>query len=298
MNSKLVRIITHNGKFHADDVCGIAALDILHSGKIEVVRTRDPEIIETGDVVLDVGGRNDGEKFFDHHQQEGGGVRQNGIPYASFGLIWKKFGSKICGGDEELADEFDSLFVQPIDAEDNGVDVFKVTVPGVMPVTLGFLPVAINPTWKEGEETQEEKFRECLELYKKIILRFLSMQKDERAARALVEKAYESSKDKRIIILDENYPYHRILAKHPEPLFVVYPKKSENTWHVTAVKKEESGFESRIYFPAGWAGRMKGDLAKASGVPDALFCHNKLFFATAKSREGAIALAMLAINHD
>ena len=78
------RIITHNGGFHTDDVFAVATLLIfLGEEETEVIRSRDPEIIKTGDFVVDTGFIYDPEKnLFDHHQIEGAGERGNGIPYA------------------------------------------------------------------------------------------------------------------------------------------------------------------------------------------------------------------------
>src|SRR3989344_2675707 len=87
-------IVVHDGGFHADDVFSVAALLLYLSGDAKVVRTRDPRIIESGDFVVDVGGVYDAERNrLDHHQTGGAGARTNGIPYAAFGLVWKKFGA-------------------------------------------------------------------------------------------------------------------------------------------------------------------------------------------------------------
>ena len=73
----------------------------------EVIRTRDESIITQADIVFDVGNIYDPEHGrFDHHQTEGAGTRENGVPYASFGLVWKKYGTQICGS-QEIADSID-----------------------------------------------------------------------------------------------------------------------------------------------------------------------------------------------
>jgi uncharacterized UPF0160 family protein len=84
MNDKI--IATHNGNFHADDVFSVAALkSILPAFKL--IRTRDAELINKADIVIDVGGEYDPEAGrFDHHQRGGAGERENGIPYSSFGF--------------------------------------------------------------------------------------------------------------------------------------------------------------------------------------------------------------------
>jgi len=55
-------------------------------------------------------------------------------------------------------------------------------------------------------------------------------------------------------------------------------------------------YENRKNFPEAWAGKRDGELARATGVPDALFCHTNRFLAVAKTKEGALALAKLAID--
>src|SRR5437764_1161911 len=96
-----VTIVAHNGNFHADDVFAVATvLLVLERSDFpawrqaipKIIRTRDPKTIEKADFVVDVGGVYDAENNrFDHHQAGGAGTRANGIPYASFGLVWKKF---------------------------------------------------------------------------------------------------------------------------------------------------------------------------------------------------------------
>lgn len=62
-------------------------------------------------IVFDIGR---GE--FDHHQKDSR-IRENGVPYAAFGLLWEAVGADILG--EELAVKFDESFVQPLDNNDN-----------------------------------------------------------------------------------------------------------------------------------------------------------------------------------
>src|SRR3989344_3542872 len=94
-----IRVATHSGPYHADDVFAVAALDILlDPEEIIIIRTRDPKIIDQADYVVDVGAKYDSSlKRFDHHQMEGAGERPSTIPYASFGLVWKEYGEKLAG---------------------------------------------------------------------------------------------------------------------------------------------------------------------------------------------------------
>ena len=68
------KLVTHNGSFHADDIfaCATLCLILEKQGKeFEIIRTRDEEMIKTGDYVFDVGGIYDANKnIFDHGNQE------------------------------------------------------------------------------------------------------------------------------------------------------------------------------------------------------------------------------------
>src|SRR5438045_3914082 len=87
---------THDKEFHADDTFAVATMKM--AGLVSrAIRTRDPAKLATADFRIDVGGKyNPDTGDYDHHQEGGGGVRENGIPYASFGLTWKSYGAKLC----------------------------------------------------------------------------------------------------------------------------------------------------------------------------------------------------------
>ena len=111
-----------------------------------------------------------------------------------------------------------------------------------------------------------------------------------------VKKAYDSAPDKRVVVLEKNYPYHEELKKYPEPLFVV-AYRPNGSWGVNTITAEDKGrFDIRKKLPEGWAGLRDEDMAKASGVNDAIFCHNGRFLAVAKTKEGALALAQKALE--
>lgn len=100
---------THGGVFHADDVFATALLKILNPD-IKILRGFSVPEGFMG-IVYDIGGGK-----YDHHQR-GSRVRENGIPYAAFGLLWERFGQELLCEDD--AEQFDESFVQPIDRSDN-----------------------------------------------------------------------------------------------------------------------------------------------------------------------------------
>jgi uncharacterized UPF0160 family protein len=59
---------------------------------------------------------------------------------------------------------------------------------------------------------------------------------------------------------------------------------------------EPSSFDSRLDLPQAWAGLRDAELAAVTGVPDSVFCHMNLFIAGAKSFDGAVQLAKIALG--
>ena len=294
---KKIKLVTHDGSFHADDVFATASLSILlekRKQRFELIRTRNAEIINAGDFVFDVGGVYDeARNRFDHHQNGFAEKRENGITYSSFGLIWKKFGIEICGRDK-VADFLDKKLVAPVDAGDNGIDLISSNHE-VMPYLLHNFFYAMHPTWKETTN-DDLVFKKCVELAKTVLLREIKQSEDALSAEESIKNIYNNALDKRIIALDDNYPFEYFLHNFPEPLFAIYPRKTDGSWGVKAIREDMKTFKNRKDFPSTWGGLEKEELQKVSGVDDAIFCHRGLFLASAQSQAGAIKLAQIAVE--
>ena len=301
MKKPIKKLVTHNGSFHTDDVFAAAALSILLEAKgeaFEVIRTRDEKIIKSGDYVFDVGGIYDEKNNrFDHHQVGGAGRRQRegNIEYSSFGLVWRKFGTEICGN-EKASNIIDEKLVSPIDAWDNGFDLVVNKHKKISPYFVQHVFFGMLPTWREEDHNHDEMFLKSLAIAKEILLREIIHAKDAILAEEKIIAIYKNSPDKRIIVLDKNYPYGYTLNAFPEPLFVVYPRETDNSWGVKAVREDPKTFKNRKDLPATWSGLRDLELQKISGVTDATFCHRALFLAIAKSQIGAIKLAQIAVE--
>lgn len=295
LNKKLV---THDGSFQSDDIFAAATIAIFLEGAgetFEIIRTRNPEIIGTGDYVFDVGEIYDEAiNRFDHHQIGGAGKGLDNIEYAAFGLVWKKFG-KIIAGSEKTAELINKRLVAPIDAWDNGFDLVENKY-NVTPYYIQHFFISMVPTWREENITNDKMFLKSVEIAKEILSREIIHAQDVLLAEEKIVSIYNNTEDKRIIILDKNYPYEYILNSFSEPLFVIYPRLNHNLWGVKAVRKNPKTFNNRKDFPKSWAGLREEELQKISGVPDAVFCHRGLFMAVAKSCEGAIKLAQIALE--
>ena len=301
-----VKIVTHAFKFHTDDVFAVAALKLLHKDDdikvVRVLRNDDHSISETGDYVLDIGDKYDPEKgFFDHHQEGGAGKRDNGIPYASFGLIWKHFGEKIAGS-KEAADRVDEILVQPIDAYDNGFEVTtgKPTVKNVHPYMIQSMIMAFRLAWKE-EGNYDAIFLEFVEIAEKIIEREIVHARAFVELQELGEKRYEEADDKRIVTFHKgdgvyrNIGYDAIELFDDVVFFLVY-RPNKDMWQVIGAPPERFSLDVKKRFPKEWAGKRGQEFADITGINDAIFCHNARFMCVAKSKEGALKLAQLALE--
>ena len=168
------RLITYNGGFHADDVFACATLMILlerENKEVSITRTRDEALMRDAEFVFDVGGIYSPEaNRFDHHQEGGAGKRDNGIPYASFGLVWKKYGEIVCGS-REVADRIDKNIAQPIDAFDNGVDIFSLKESGISPVRRHTIVGVWNAVWNATEDTNDANFLTVVECGEQFVVR-------------------------------------------------------------------------------------------------------------------------------
>ena len=139
ITKKDAKAFTHSGKFHADDVFSSALLLYLNP---EITITRGSKVPEGYDgIVFDIGR---GE--YDHHQKDSR-IRENGVPYAAFGLLWERLGAGILG--EELAQTFDEAFVQPLDNNDNTGEKNE----------LATLIGNFNPTWDAAGSSDDAFFR-------------------------------------------------------------------------------------------------------------------------------------------
>ena len=295
-------LITHSGEFHADDLFATAVLSILNKGNVKIIRTRDPKIITKGDYVYDVGGVYNPEKNrFDHHQTTGAGKRENGISYASFGLVWKHFGLDVCNNNNEIWKIIEDKIVAPIDAIDNGIDIIVPKFKGVIPYDLEQAFLVYSPTWEENNSNIDKIFKKQAKKVEILLKREIQVAKSEVKGKKLILEAYEKSADKKIIILENSFPrflFQKVLSSLPEPIYVISPSRHSDVWKVEAVRKNFDTMDGRKLFPKSWWGFFNSDpkLKEITGVSDVMFCHRNGFLTIALSKEGAIKLANLALN--
>jgi uncharacterized UPF0160 family protein len=284
-------IVTHDGNFHADDVFSVAALKTIFPN-FNLIRSRKPDVIAQADIVIDVGGEYHADAGrFDHHQRGGAGARDNGIPFSSFGLIWKKYGLTICQNNQDVADSVDAELVSAIDAIDCGY------AEGVAQgVSLSRTISMFNPTWQEKGDF-DRGFDEAVEFATRILARFIAAADGGISARDIVAQAIENAKDPRVIVLEQYTPWKRTVhALSSEALYILYPSQT-GQWRIQTVPVEPGSFEDRKPLPQLWAGLSGEELKAVTGIDDAMFCHNGLFIAGAESFASTMKMATIALEN-
>lgn len=262
--------MTHGGKFHADDVFSSALLKIINP-QIEIMRGfHVPENFEG--IVFDIGyGK------FDHHQ-EGAEKRENGLPYASFGLLWREFGASLVGAEEAV--RFDESFIQALDEDDNtGCGNQLARVIGKW-----------NPSW-DSTESSDDCFQQAVAVAKEILEKEFAAIFSIQRAQGLVEQALQTIKDK-IVVLPKFAPWKNVLVPSAAE-FVVYPSQ-RGGFSAQVIPMDFDTNTPKCNFPEEWAGKSPMELKSISGVETLSFCHNNRFLISAATLEDVLKACKIA----
>jgi uncharacterized UPF0160 family protein len=297
---------THSGRFHCDEVMGVAILKTLFPDAV-VTRTRDQIVLDAHDLVLDVGGSYDHEKMrYDHHQVGGASKYENGISYSSVGLIWKHYGHEYIKyllplvDDEKLEKLHLNMcekIIMPVDAEDNGQSLFSLNEFDVEPVKLGDTVNWLNSPGLKSD-VQDERFDEAV-----VMLQHLMEAKLENVLFTVESEQkfrdqYEKSPNKRYVVLDEYLPAGSLYEEFPELLFVLFPEAESVEWIAKTVRTDKASFDDRMSFPLSWRGLRGPELEAVSGVQGARFCHNAGFIAGATTKVGMVEMVEKCLERD
>ncbi len=298
---KKITVVTHSGTFHADDIFACATFSLWAEKtdqKINIVRSREEEIIKKADIVVDVGMEYDPDKNrFDHHQKKGAGTHENGIPYASFGLVWKKYGAKVCD-DQKVANRIEKNLVIPIDAKDNGVNISSVNEFGVIDYRTSDMIDIFNLTQQEDKKLSYKQFEKIIFFAKEIIKREIVWAKNFIEGERETLEAIKKQNEPEVLILEKNIEWYEAVSKNKNIKFVVYLNKNGKDWNIQSGRDDLEKYDSdRANLPKNWWGLRTDELRSVSGIKDAQFCTNGGWFAVTKTKEGAIEMANKALHN-
>lgn len=314
---------THDGSFHADETTACAIISFLYDN-CSIIRSRQPEVLEKADLILDVSGIND-ERHFDHHSKDFTLSRDNGIKYATAGLMWKKFGIEFLKKtattvlNEQFTDDIlnkaflriDADFMQLVDLNDNGQltshldelvpthnegeDLVKEELCGFMQ-SIPDVPylVAMMNVPKPTDDHQDKNFMMTVKILKTLLVNAASNALITEKGIDKVLKAYTGGE---ILIMHEKLPWTSAVFSYPEIfkdcLLAVYPDRS-GRWRVQSLPVSKAQrFKNRLSAPKSWRGLNYEDLDKACGLENTCFIHKTGFTGGALYFEDNLKLAKL-----
>ncbi|KAG8977171.1 hypothetical protein FRC05_002170 [Tulasnella sp. 425] len=321
---------THNGTFHCDEALAVFLLRQTGTYRdADLTRTRDPKLLDTCDIVVDVGAVYDPEKLrFDHHQREFDGVFGHGYStkLSSAGLIYKHYGKEIISGHLNLSPEDPKVetlwlklykvlieYIEAIDGVDNGVQQYPPEIPPKYRIRtdvstrVGWL----NPAWNESVDSKsvDVRFEKASKLVgEEFISRLEYYGNAWLPARELVQNGLEArsavSPSGHIILFEHFCPWKEHLfdlekelsiPDDQKPIYIVYPDETAGNWRIQAVPISPDSFISRKPLPEPWRGVRDDALSTVSGIPGGIFVHASGFIGGNQTQAGALEMARRAL---
>ena len=292
-DEKKANFITHSGTFHADEVMATVIL-LNYFDEIKLCRTNN--VSNKKALIYDIS-----PSIYDHHDISFNKTRDNGIKYASCGLIWEAFGKEIIKklGVKNVDDFFksvDKTLIMDIDRDDNGQSL-NVT----LPVKIQSIPNLIsyfNPSWDSNDD-ENDKFLEAVSFANTIFNNIIKKMISNLNAKKIVNEKIKESKDG-ILILDRYMPWKDVVLTNEDELSkkilcAVFPSK-RGGYNVVATPKELNSFEVKKPFPKEWAGKEKENLRKISKIKTINFCHKGLFLCSCDTFDDAIKIANILVE--
>lgn len=265
-------VVCHSGVFHADDVFSTVLLAKMLGSPLYIARVNSVPIdLPERIIVYDIGGGR-----FDHHQKGGNGVREESIPYASFGLLWMEYGSAFCRqrgfNPEYVVPEFDR-FISGIDGYDNGL--FHQKSSPVM--NLSKCIALFNPSWEENTpESFSNAFSVAVNFAETIFDKVMTgIVSRFHAKTKLIEELEKATSD--VLYLDQFVPFSALPEMKDRIHTIVYPS-IRGGYNVQIINNFYS-------FPKRILGLSKDELRITTKIPTALFAHNSGKLAGAETFE-------------
>lgn len=321
-------VATHNGSFHADELIGCMILSFLYPD-MQIIRTRDQEKLDSADLVLDVGGKFDLERTFDHHPSEFTLARDNKAKFASAGLIWDKYGkdvlrllsnqknllSNLPNNEQELIIEkafkyIDSRIMTYLDLVDNGqldsylmeksrakeneerLDTFNLLneFHNTVPSVSYLIAFQNTPDCKEQEQNQI--FIETLNSFKFLFKNLFTKVVYQAREEEKVLQIYDGSE---ILMLDERLPWLNAVENNFEIFnnckLVIYPD-SKKGWRIQSLPLSlASRFINRLPAPESWRGKEDQELNKLAKISSGTFVHKTGFTGGALTKDDILIMA-------
>jgi uncharacterized UPF0160 family protein len=313
----MLTICTHSGSFHADESLAVYLLRLLPEYKdAKLIRSRKEQDWDSSDIVVDVSGKYDGVKYFDHHQREFNTTFEGySTKLSSAGLIYKHFGKKIIEtvlpnlGQTYIDLLYDKMyreFIESLDANDNGISQYDQEVTPKFAdknITLPSIVSKLNPSWEidAKDEDFDRQFLVASNLVGNVFLNLLKNYGSWINAKSIVQQAFGERNNVHesgsIIVLSRFCPWKEHLYDIEEKAgcsgavkFVLF-KDSSDKWRVSTVSTTATSFEFRQGLREEWRGLRDEELSTKAGIPGCIFVHAAGFIGGANTENAVMELA-------
>ena len=286
--SNQIKVVTHNGIFHADELLACALLCIAYGrDNVGIIRSRDSKVLEVATKnkdtwTIDVGNSYDPEILnFDHHMRDFDVTNSFGNKLSSFGmvveeLLRRSFFSEVR---QQLLD-----FSNKVDLMDNGIEVAE---------DLLFLSVL-----NSYSDNEVINFYSALETAISYLRSLINKWKEERIINLRLNDSLGNMTEDGIIYNTDYIPVDERANAIPEAKLVVYKNKA-GTYNIQSVNVGETkDFSVRCPAPSKWLGLRDNELIRASGGLPLTFCHVGGFLTVTSTDEieEALRVARIIIN--
>ncbi|XP_070565461.1 MYG1 protein C27H6.8-like [Ptychodera flava] len=322
------KIGTHNGTFHCDEVLACFMLKQLSQYKdAEIIRTRDQKVLDTCDIVVDVGAVYDPSNHrYDHHQRSFTDSMNSltkekkwTTKLSSAGLVYLHFGHDIIAEildtsrdahiTKIIYDKTYENFIEEIDAIDNGISQSDEKPRYNISTNLSSRVKNLNSWWNDKDVDVEARFQKAMSMVGSELLDKVNFyHKCWWPARSLVEEAikkrHEVDKSGEIIVLEQggcpwkDHLFDLEVEMNVEtPIkYVLYTDQNDN-WRVQCVPIRSDSFENRLSLHEEWRGIRDDKLSELSGIDGCIFVHASGFIGGNKTREGALQMARKTLEN-
>ena len=269
------KIATHDGQFHCDEVFACALMAKFYPIRIEVERTRDPEIIAGCDMAVDVGEVFDTKlNKLDHHQVSYTGDKSS----AGMTVDWLLVHGHIT---ERMADQLRYKYVDEVDLIDNGKWTgFGTSLSKVVSTFNCVLP---------HDKAQGLQFKNAvhfiIEMLDREELRWGKMWEDWDIVEPILEKLSWTDE---ILELPKYLDWMGPVGKRKSITRVIWPSVDGEGKEEWCVRVPNRPVDTPFDLAPGTS-LTEGDPAKH--IDDVFFVHKSGFFGKASTYEGAIRLA-------
>lgn len=296
-NPQEANLITHDNKFHPDDVFSTVFLSKYIDNPV-LYRIGVGEVNYPNAIVYDVGfGK------FDHHGVDAKYRPNSKLKYCSFGLLWTEYGKDyLTKNNYEYVDELylaiEEKLVKQIDGIDNGI--FPEIKAEYSLLDLDHIIDLFNPTWEEKDIDTDEYFKDALITAEIIFDNLLKSEYSKIKATKKVLSLIDTVKDN-ILILDEYLPYQDAVFSSDNPkakeIKVIILPSNRGGYNIKPITISKDSKELLVNFPKEYRGLHDNELSQLSGIETAKFVHLSGFLASTETLEDAILLAQKAINN-